>query len=216
MMRRTPLANTVRTLDVPTRELVRLAMVTATGAEHEIGDAMGRAIATGLNPVWIEELLLQSYLFIGFPRALNATREWRRVSNRPAPSADEDATYDNLEAFRARGAETCQAVYGQAYKKLREKMRQLHPALDDWMLVEGYGKVLSRPGLQLWRRELCIIAVCGVHDQDRQLLAHLKGALNVGASIADVEEVISMVGEFVSNERGRRMRDIWARVENPQ
>ena len=28
--------------------------------------------------LWVEELMLQSYLFAGFPRALNAAREWRR------------------------------------------------------------------------------------------------------------------------------------------
>ena len=28
---------------------------------------------------WVEELVLQTYLFAGFPRALNAMREWRRV-----------------------------------------------------------------------------------------------------------------------------------------
>ena len=35
--------------------------------------------------------MLQSYLFAGFPRALNAAREWRRVSGAPAPADDEGA-----------------------------------------------------------------------------------------------------------------------------
>ncbi|MEP6691518.1 MAG: carboxymuconolactone decarboxylase family protein [Gemmatimonadaceae bacterium] len=215
-MRRTLIYSNVRSLDVPTRELVRLSIVIATATEHEMADAMVRAVATGLNPVWIDELVLQSYLFVGFPRAINAAREWRRVHGRPAPVVDEDATYDHIEEWRARGTQTCEAVYGSAYKKLRQNIRDLHPALDEWMLIEGYGKVLSRPGLQLWRRELCIVAVCGVLDQDRQLLAHLYGAVNVGASVADVEEVLSMVSEAVSSERSGRMREVWDRVERPQ
>ena len=37
------------------------------------------------TPMAIDELILQSYLFAGFPRALNAARMWRRVSGEPAP-----------------------------------------------------------------------------------------------------------------------------------
>ena len=68
------------------------------------------------------------------------------------------------------------------YERLRENIRDLHPLLDDWMIVEGYGKVLSRPGLDLARRELCIVAACAAAAQDRQLHSHLHGALNVGVA----------------------------------
>ena len=50
------------------------------------------------------------------------------------------------------------------------------------MITEGYGKVLSRPGLDLERRELCIVAACAATEQDRQLHSHLHGALNVGVA----------------------------------
>lgn len=207
-----PRSGMLRTLDVPTRELVRLAASIAVGSEPEVGQAMVRAMATGLNPFWIDELLLQSYLFVGFPRALNAAREWRRVSGREAPAADDGVDPERMGRWRTRGEETCRIVYGDMYERLRGSIRKLHPALDDWMIVEGYGKVLSRPGLQLWRRELCIIAVCAVTDQERQLHAHLNGALNAGASLGDVEEVLAMVAERVDAERGRRMRELWERV----
>ena len=62
------------------------------------------------------------------------------------------------------------------YDRLRENIRHLHPLLDDWMIDEGYGKVLSRPGLDLPRRELCIVAACAATGQDRQLHSHLHGA----------------------------------------
>ena len=39
-------------------------------------------------------------------------------------------------------------------------IKALHPALDTWMIVDGYGKVLGRPQLDLARRELCVIAAC--------------------------------------------------------
>ena len=105
-------------------------------------------------------------------------REWRRASNRVAATADAEERLDAL--WRADGEATCAAVYGTMYERLRANIRELHPALDEWMITEGYGKVLSRPGLDLARRELCIVAACAARGQDRQLHSHLHGALNVG------------------------------------
>jgi 4-carboxymuconolactone decarboxylase len=76
------------TLDAPTRALVRLAAIVAVGDEPAVRSAMTDA-AREVPPTWVEELVLQSYLFAGFPRALNAAREWRRASGRRAPEADE-------------------------------------------------------------------------------------------------------------------------------
>ncbi len=161
---------------------------------------------------WVEELLLQSYLFAGFPRALNATREWRRVSGRPAPPSDEGAQYADASSWRAAGEATCAIVYGDSYERLRHNIRQLHPALDAWMIVEGYGKVLSRPQLDLRRRELCIVAACAAAGQDRQLHSHLRGALNAGASPADVGAVLEAIADLLAPDHPARYRLLLARV----
>jgi 4-carboxymuconolactone decarboxylase len=83
------------------------------------------------------------------------------------------------------------------YDRLRVNIAALHPALDSWMVVEGYGKVLGRPQLDLMRRELCIVAACAVAKQDRQLQSHLHGALNVRATPEQVAGALTAVGEMV-------------------
>jgi 4-carboxymuconolactone decarboxylase len=166
-----------------------------------------------VNPQWIEELVLQSYLFVGLPRTLNAAREWRRVSGEPAPSMDDGCDYGTAQEWERRGRETCAAVYGATYERLRANIRGLHPALEAWMIVEGYGKVLARPGLDLARRELCIVAVCAATGQERQLHAHLRGALNVGAAPAEIEEVLQVAAERLDGDSVRRYRHLWTRVQ---
>ena len=69
------------TLDEATKRLVRLAAIIATGDEQAIRTGLSQAIDS-VQPEWIEELILQSYLFSGFPRTLNAMREWRRLTGR--------------------------------------------------------------------------------------------------------------------------------------
>ncbi|HTL94407.1 MAG TPA: carboxymuconolactone decarboxylase family protein [Gemmatimonadaceae bacterium] len=201
-------------LDDATRGLVELAVSIANDGELALRAAMVRSATARIDPVWVEELILQSHLFSGFPRALNAAREWRRASGRHAPNGDPDAdpAPARVRAWYARGQATCATVYGDTYERLRANIRELHPALDAWMIVDGYGKVLGRPQLDLRRRELCIVAVCAVGEHDRQLHAHLRGAINAGASPADIDDVLEIVTPRVSDDAARRFRLLWDRV----
>ena len=170
-------AATLRDLDDATRALVRLSAVITAGEETEIR-ARDAWVRRGAIPTeWVEELVLQTYLFAGFPRALNAMREWRRVQ--PESSAGEAVARSGGLARQPerRPAPPCMA---RCTSVCARTFARLHPLLDEWMIVEGYGKVLSRPGLDLPRRELCIVAACAASEQDRQLHSHLHGALNVG------------------------------------
>lgn len=191
--------------------LVWLSAAVAAGSEAEVRAALAAAVAAEVPSIWVEELLLQSYLFSGFPRALNAAREWRRLSPTPAPS-ESAANPDDAEAWLARGEATCAAVYGEMYEKLRRNVFDLHPALDAVMVMDGYGKVLGRPGLDLPRRELCIVAACAVTGQDRQLHSHLHGALNVGVAPAALEETIAALAPTLGPDRTRSVGLLLARV----
>jgi len=198
-------------LDRATVLLVRVAAQLAGGAEADVRSAL-QAAADDVNPGWVEEVILQTYLFAGFPRALNGAREWRRISGRMAPLTDEGETIDGA-LWRHRGEVTCETVYGRFYKQLRANIRDLHPALDSWMIVEGYGRVLSRPQLALWRRELCIVAACAIGRQDRQLHSHLHGSLHAGASAEQVHATLNAIQDLLSPTDVARYNGLWARVQ---
>jgi len=203
-------AHTLVELDDATRVLVRVATVIAAGTESEMRAELSAA-GSRAPEAWIEEVILQSYLFAGFPRALNAMREWRRLVpvNRSASDAGEA---QDLARWRADGEVTCRAVYGEMYERLRTNIRALHPALDEWMIVDGYGKVLSRDVLDLSRRELCIVAACAASGQDRQLHSHLHGALNVGIAPGVVEAALDAIADLISENCLQSARMLWARV----
>lgn len=202
----------IEALDLETRLLIRLAAAVAAGDDQTLRAAAIDA-ARGTPVAWVEELLLQSYLFCGFPRTLNGMREWRKASGVPAPVYDADTAEGDPDAWRARGEQMCETVYGRLYSGLRRNVRALHPALEEWMVVEGYGKILSRPGLDLARRELCVVAVCAATRQARQLHSHLHGALNAGASRAAVSAALLLVRDFVSADDARSYDLLWQRVQ---
>src|SRR5438105_3164491 len=199
------------TLESGLRHLVRIAGAIAGSPEGQMRSTMSEAVDE-VDHAAVEEIILQSYLFAGFPRALNAARAWRAVSGEAAPTEDEEASVDDLVTWRDRGEETCAIVYGDHYERLRQNIRDLHPALDEWMIVDGYGKVLSRPGVDLRTRELCVVAACAVSGQQRQLHSHLHGALNVGASVGEVTAVLDALSDLISRDDLSRYRQLLQKV----
>jgi 4-carboxymuconolactone decarboxylase len=88
----------------------------------------------------------------------------------------------------------------------------LHPALDGWMITEGYGRTLARPGLDLTRRELCTVAQTAVLETHRQLHSHLRGALNAGATFGQIEGVLSIVNPLLSFDQWKKVKELWRTV----
>jgi 4-carboxymuconolactone decarboxylase len=180
-------------LDAATRGLVRVALGIQNGSEAQLAEWVDTAVAAGAPPIWVEELLISSVLYVGYPRALVAMAVFRRRTPDPAPGA-EVSDYGRWREWLERGEATCREVYGKHYDRLRHNVRALHPALETWMMVDGYGKTLSRPGLDLMRRELCSVALLIPQAAPRQLVAHLRGALNAGATPAQLDEVLALAG----------------------
>jgi alkylhydroperoxidase/carboxymuconolactone decarboxylase family protein YurZ len=76
------------------------------------------------------------------------------------------------------------------------RMRGFHPDLADWILEDGYGKVLSRPVLSATERELLVVAVLGTLDVPAQLKSHRIGARRVGADEAQVRAMLQVARQM--------------------
>jgi 4-carboxymuconolactone decarboxylase len=198
-------------LDARTRALVRVAIAVALGDTAALKERLSAARAQDVPAVWVDELLLQSLLNVGYALGLQAFGVWREVS--PGPVSDaiagEHVSHEGWRAWRERGARVCEAVYGRTYHKLLVHLRGLHPALEALVVVDAYGKLIGREGLDLKRRELCTLAEIAVLDTPRQLHAHLRGALNTGSTTDEVEDVLALVGEDVDDQHAQRVRALW-------
>ncbi|MFN8650339.1 MAG: carboxymuconolactone decarboxylase family protein [Gemmatimonadales bacterium] len=200
-------------LDQATLQLVRFAAAIAQGYEPELRERAQACKTAQVPPTWVDEMILQSVLMAGYPRALVAYGLWRKTSRLSAPPSDPDAEYGNVAEWTRRGEATCETVYGSNYSRLRQNVRELHPALDLWMITEGYGRTMSRPGLDLLRRELCTVAQTAVLEVPRQLHSHLRGALHAGASFGQVEAVLSVVNPLLSYDQWKKVKELWTTVK---
>ncbi|MBD3257353.1 hypothetical protein GF377_02880 [candidate division GN15 bacterium] len=167
----------------------------ATADQPLIITAAGIAVGQQVTADQLYEVVLQSYLFLGFPRMLIAAEALdQAVPGMARRPATEPPTGGQVAAWFDRGLSLCQHVYGDTYEKLRSRVEKLAPDVFRWMILEGYGKVLSRPGLDIVDRELCIVTALMMDNRPAQLHSHIKGARNVGAPADLLVQVIDDLG----------------------
>lgn len=199
-------------LDAASSSLVALATAIALGDEPLVEQHCRTCMAEGTPDTWVDELLLQSTLMVGWPRALIAAAICRRVLG-PAHSLEDGADYGSLPEWQERGEAVCRTIYGANYDRLRSNIQELHPALDAWMVIEGYGRTLGRPGLDLARRELTIVAQVAVQGAERQLHSHLRGALHAGVSFEALDSALAVIRPSLDTRAGKVLDSVRERVQ---
>lgn len=160
--------------------LARVSVDAALGRERALRRSLKGAIDAGATPVRLDETLLQLVPFAGYARAINAFAALREL--RPRASKPRRGGGDR----RKRGQALCRRIYGPVYERMIGKMGDFHPDLAAWILEDGYGKVLSRPGLTIRERELIVVAVLSALRLPLQLESHVRGAKRVGASDTEI------------------------------
>ncbi len=146
---------------------------------------LGRLVKNKCATNKIYEALLQTYLFAGFPSALISLKRFSEV-------ICENKVYTgyDLNTYSSRGEKNCRIIYGNKYDKLISNVKSFSPEMAEWLIVEGYGKVLGRKGLTLKEREVCIVSILSALKFKDQIYSHINGAVRVKVRIELINKVI--------------------------
>lgn len=183
-------------------EIATLAVALALGATgrfDELGHVLEQGRAAGVPRERLVEGLLMVHLFGGFPRAIESFRALDRAFGEPPLRAlsapDPAATRSPSESERRRaGNELFKRIYGDKSRAVLEQLARAHPSLAEAVLVDAYGRVLSRPALDARTRELMAVTALAVQELPRQLESHLRGALACGANPAETRAAVEVAG----------------------
>ena len=76
-------------LSLREREIATIAMLTAMGGrEPQLRVHLGAALNVGLTPQEIEEVIIQTVPYAGFPTAINALNLLKQITTADAPSSN--------------------------------------------------------------------------------------------------------------------------------
>lgn len=233
------------------------------GRNDQLGEQLDWALEDRVPAYYLAESILQSYLFVGFPRTINALTRLHAVSGSrrrdlglsadPLQVPGEIAALDRIlggpgefgsalkgrrirlaegppmhlespgegpgsferyaREWWRRGVELCRTVYGSQYGRLRENLGRIHPELADWMVFEGYGKVLARPVITPRERELWIVPLLMAQNVPDQLYSHLRGAKNLGVPLGRIRAVVWLASAVTGPEVFATATEMLAEIE---
>jgi len=194
------------------RALIRISACLAAANYGRLETYMREALAQKVAASKIYEVLLQSYLFLGYPKALEAMKIFRQVCDHNARPSRINFSFRYWSDWRIRGTVLCEKVYGDNYDKLVKRVGEISPELSEWMIVEGYGKVLSRGVLAGLVRELCTVAALLVTSDINQLHSHMRGAKNLGAGRNEILKTMEIASEFCTRQKMNRGQKLFKLV----
>jgi alkylhydroperoxidase/carboxymuconolactone decarboxylase family protein YurZ len=172
--------------------------------EKEFKEILSAVKVYRINKKKIYEALLQTYLFAGYPSALISLSIFSEYFDTRG-LLDEKW---NFNLFKTRGEKNCRRIYGNKFDKLINNIKSFSPSLSDWLVTEGYGKVLGRKNLSLKEREVCNIAVLSALEFENQLYSHINGGHRLGLTWVEIGKIIDslyLLNRKDSAEFGKRI-----------
>lgn len=89
------------------------------------------------------------------------------------------------------GLRTRKQVMGEAFvARALDGATAFTQPLQDYITREAWGTVWQRPGLDLKTRSLATVAMLTAMGRTHELRGHLRGALNNGATVVELQEVL--------------------------
>ncbi len=108
-----------------------------------------------------------------------------------AEAAHFEQDIDMSEQDREQGKTRRAAVMGDAF--VERAMRDLDGfsrPLQNWLNEHAWGSTWQRGGIDLKTRSLCTCAMLAALGRSTELKGHVRGALNNGASLVEIREVL--------------------------
>jgi 4-carboxymuconolactone decarboxylase len=126
-------------------------------------------------------------------------------TTRPTADTDQpahDEAHGETDRYR-RGVELMEAVQGpEVARQIRNGFAEISPDFGRYVVEAGFADVYGRPGLSLAQRQLINVAVLtAIGGAENQLAVHIRGALNVGISPAQILETLFHVALYAGHPR---------------
>jgi XTP/dITP diphosphohydrolase len=159
-----------------------------------------------------------TYIFIGYPKALEATRllhEWLQNNVAQQYGWYNGAPNTLLPQQDARtGFDLFEKIYGSVATTLLESINQASPLLGKEVIDHGYATVLANPYVPTHTMQLAAITVLAATKSYAQVYSHIRGALRTGISPDHIRVIAHVLCEERDAESARYIEHVLARMES--
>ena len=188
-----------QTLTTRQLSLCACAALEAQGDQERLDTAIRQALDSGVTINELKEAFSQLYAYTGFPRSLNALGTLQRVlADRHAAGITDNegkaftrpALWDNAEQALRQGTDVQTSLSGKPFDYI------FCPQNDYYLKSHLFGDIFAGDQLTAADRELVTVsALSALKGVAPQLAAHKAGAVNMGNSQEQVDELCRWLSE---------------------
>lgn len=188
-----------QTLSVRQKQIATIACLEAQGDLARLAPAIGTALDNKITVNEIKEVFSQLYAYTGFPRSLNALGVLSEVlEERKAAGITDDngkpwtrpEIWDDAKASLKTGTKVQTKLSGRPFDY------DFCPQDDYYLKAHLFGDIFAGDLLTPAEREIATVAaLSGLKGVTPQLAAHKKGAVNMGNTQEQVDELCRYLSE---------------------
>jgi len=189
-------------LALPQRQLATVAMLAALGGlEPQLEFHVAGALEVGCRPTELVELMMHLAAYAGFPAAVNGVTAVRRVFERRGVVVDATSLPEVADRH-AEGIAGLRRVDGVHGEHVVDGLAAIAPDLGRHIVDFVFGEIYSRPGLDLFSRELASVsALAALGCAAPQLRVHMHAFLNVGGTPAQLVALATQAAVYAGFPR---------------
>jgi 4-carboxymuconolactone decarboxylase len=204
-------AETNETLSARQKKIIPIAAFTASGNMSKLETALSEGMDAGLTVNEIKEILIHTYAYAGFPRALNGINTYMAVLDKRKEQGINDKTGKEATPVpsdfdrSAYGHKIRNSLVGRDVSKPTSGYPIFTPIIDQFLVEHLFADIFYRDVLTHQERELVTISIlAAMTGTEAQLKTHLRISMNMGLSKAQLEDYVATLGQKVSAESAER------------
>ena len=179
-------AKEMNTLTFTTEQAAFMSAIACNEAKADytaLAQAIDKGLDAGLTVSQVKEALSHLYAYTGFPRSLNALGTLQKVLEQRTPSSQATIEGDEATPLPSNFDALAQGTKVQTQLSGRAFDYAFCPAEDYYLKAHLFGDIFARDNLTHADRELITVsALSGLENVMPQLVAHVRGALNMGVT----------------------------------
>ena len=173
-------------LTVKEKSIVEISAYASAGDLQNLSDVLNKALDNKMTINEINEILIQSYAYCGFPRSLNAISTFINVVNDRKAKGIKDIQGESPKVLPANankaqiGETTREQLAGG---KTKAAWQTFAPGIEQYLLEHLFADIFARGVLTHQERELATVSFLSViKGAEPQLNSHINIAKNTGLS----------------------------------
>src|SRR5688572_32573442 len=213
--------NTNQPLDRKHQSIITISAFTAKGDLAQLQNALSDGLDAGLTVNEINEVLVHLYAYCGFPRSIQgintfmAVLEARKAKGIIDRAGKQATPVRNSLSKYERGKKVLETLTDQPEREPKTGYAAFSPVIDTFLKEHLFADIFGRDILSYSEREVATIsALVSLGGVEPMMQGHMRIALNLGITEAELREMISLIEAKVGKEEADAGRRVLSTVTN--